>query len=269
MTEAAAENEIAAALDLFRASLDKRWALARDRARSEEVSREARPVAIALLALGDREEPGRFELREALALTSLLGRRVGTLEITPTATLSVLPALLASLELDADLREQLEPVFIEGFVAGREERLSEEHAARLGDAIVYVALLPRLWSAFIGGAQEASVIEAALEGIGRKLLEHDAAALLVHVARLEAPSPETAAQVFTLDATCRMLGVRCIFAGVSDDLQRAAEERGLDLSLVEIEADPADAFQLALEACALSVRQGRGFGEALRRFVGR
>lgn len=267
VVDAGATAEVEAPLEAFERALERSFVLRCDQTMAAEVAREARPVAIALAALAGVDSDG-LEAREATALTSLLGRRVGVLGLTPTAMLTVLPLLLEAMDLPHTLGARLQPVFVEGYVAAREEGLEDTNAERMARGVVDFEPLPRLRVVSIGGEQTASALEPVLDELGRRLLDKDAAALLVHVQRLTRPRPETAARVFTLDATCRMLGVRCIFVGVQPDLRASAEERGLDLTLVECVSEPAEAFRVAAETCGWTVRE-RGFGPALRRFVGR
>lgn len=245
-------------------------ALARDRELADALAVEARPIAEALLeASATTVDPRAPELREALALTSLLGRRAAALGATPTAALAIAPCLIAASEredLDA-LIEPLRAVCLEGYVAAREDALREDGARRAADAISVVTLAPGCVAVLVSGDQDADEIERVFEELGRRLLDGGARACLVSCAGLREPDRERARQLFAVHATCTMLGVECTYAGVPDGWREAAREAGLDLSYVRFEPDFASGMRAALFACGLELRARAGIGDVLRRFV--
>lgn len=253
-----------------------RVSLARDRALAEPLAIEIRPVAEALLeglAGVDRVEPSRGELREALAMASLLGRRAATLGATPTGALAIVPLLLeAASEEDPraiELMEALRAVCMEGYVATREESVEERAARRVADAIPMLEAAPGCFVIAPAGVQDADQLERVMDDAGRRLLERDARACVIDASGLREPDPERARRLFAIEESCRMLGVTCIFAGVDAPWLRAARDAGLDVGLVRIAPDFATALALAFEACGLETRPKASLSAVLRRFVGR
>lgn len=254
-----------------------RVALARDRERADALAIEARPVAEALLeglSSAERVDAEANELREAIALASLLGRKAGDLDLTPTGALEVAPALVAAVAGEghaeaSELEPTLRAVCLEGYVAAREERLEERAARRAAEAIPVVELVPRCIVVLPSGLQSAEELERLADDVGRRLLDRDARACLVHAAGLREPDRERASQLFALQATCRMLGVRCVFSGVGPAWREAAEEAHLDLTDLHLAPTLSAGLGAALEACGYELRERPALGGVLRRLVGR
>lgn len=261
----------------FEARFGARVALDRDRARAAELAFEVRPVAQALLeglAHASAVEPEAPELREAMALASLLGRRAGDLGVTPSGALAVVPVLLdvASAEAGAvdagALEEPLAAVCLEGYVAAREERLEERAVRRAADAIPLVEVVPGCFAVLPAGRQSADELERVADEVGRTLLERDARACLVHAGGLAPPDHGRVAPLFAIHGACRMLGVPCIYSGLSDAWRRAAAAAPLDLSDVRLEPTFARGLAAALDAVGLETRPRAALGQVLRRLVG-
>ncbi len=250
--------------------------LRRDRALAAELAIEARPVAEALVTGvrgASRVDPEDGALREAVALASLLGRRAAVLGATPSAAVLIVPCLVeAAASEDARARALLEPlraVCMEGYVAAREEALDARSARRAAEAIGVVEAAPGCVCVVVAGAQDAGELERAVDELGRDLLDRDARACVVDAGGLAAPDPEVARQLFALHVTCSMLGVRCIFARVSEGWRSAAREAGLDLSEVSFAPDFASGLREALAAVGVELRARAGLGDVLRRMVRR
>lgn len=247
-----------------------------DRALAPELAIEARPVAEALvtgLRGAARVDVEDGALREAVALASLLGRRAGVLGATPSAAVAIVPCLIDAAEAeDARARALVEPlraVCVEGYVAAREEALEARAARRAAEAIGVVDAAPGCVCVIVAGMHDAGELERAFDELGRGLLDRDARACLIDAGGLEAPDPEVARQLFALHATCAMLGVRCVFARVSDGWRVAAREAGLDLTDVSFAPDFASGLREALAAVGVDVRPRAGLGDVLRRMVRR
>lgn len=256
----------------FADSLTQRLRLGRDRALREELAWETRPLVQALIEgidgaeRIDREAP---ELREALALASLLGRRAAALGATPTAALHVAPALVEQLGEAAPLLDPLREVIVEGYVSEREEALQAEGARRAAGAIPIVRLVPGLFVSLPRGDQAAEHLEEHADELGRRLLDGDARALIVHAVGLERPDRERASHLFGVHAACTMLGVTAIFAGVGDDWTAAARERGVDVEELRLVRTLDEALEMALTECGYVLRPRPALDRVWRRLVGK
>lgn len=275
-SEAALSEAAARVAGRFAGALRERVALTRDRDLADTLASEVLPVAEALLdGLGaasrvDRDAP---ELREALALTSLLGRRAALLGVTPTGALAIVPALIAALSGETDrgaaLSQALIEVCIEGYVAERDEQAAERAAARAAKAIPVVEVAPGCVVVIAAGLQDAGELERVIDDVGRVLLERGARACVMDAGALEAPDPERARYLFAIHATCMMLGVECVFSRVSDAWIAAGRDAGLRTEELRVEPQLTEALRIALAACDLELRRRAGLGDVLRRMVKR
>lgn len=251
-----------------------RVALERDRTVAPALATETRPVAEALiegcrgLARIEREAG---ELREAVALASLLGRRAAVLGATPTGALEIVPALLEAVSSEepraVELLDALRSVCIEGYVAAREEAIDERAARRAADAIPMIEVAPECFAVLPAGAQDADELERVLDELGRRLLDRGARVCIVDASKLLGPDPERARRLFAIQETCRMLGVACVFTALDAAWRQAARDAGMELGDARFEPDFEAALRAGLEACGLELRQRRGLAEALRRFA--
>lgn len=289
------------AADWFGDRFASRVTLACDRHRAPELAIEARPVIEALLqglrglredsaaALRgeDRRElvspdgtrpagppidPRANELREAVALASLLGRRAGILELTPTAVLEIVPALLDAVRREGyaeaeQLASTLTAVSLEGYVAARDERLEERASRRAADAVPIIELVPQCFAFFPAGLQSPEELERLADEVGRRLLERNAVACLVHAGALSRPDRERAASLLGLHSAGQMLGVQCIFSGLDEGWRRAAEEAHLDLTGVRLEPTLSAGLHAALHACGYELRRRPALGGVFRRLL--
>lgn len=222
-----------------------RAALAHDRELAEPLALEAQPV---LQALAE-------SAAEASALANLLGRRAGLLGLTPGGVLAVAPALVDSVDDNAeDVLHTLNALCLEGYVAAREEVSAQQGAERAAAAIAQCMFAQGCVGVFVRGDQDADAMEARLSEIARDLLDRDAKACVVHAARLIRPSRDRAMKLFSLAYSCRLLGVRCIYSAVGDDWLKAAEEGGFDLNEVEVDPSFESALNKVLAHCGLQVR---------------
>lgn len=260
----------------LRETFPERVPLRCDRELADALALEARPVAEALLeglAGTASADPHSGELREAIAMASLLGRRAADLGATPSGTLTLIATLteLASREDPRALEvlDSLREVAIEGYVAAREERMEREAAQRTADAIAILEPVSGCLVIALAGQQDADELERVLEEAGRRLLERNAKACVVDTGQLRQADADRARQVFAFDATCRMLGVACIFASVAPEWRRAARDAGFDTDALRLAPDFATGVAMALEACGLELRSRDRLGAVLRRIAPR
>jgi anti-anti-sigma regulatory factor len=259
----------------FRVIFEERAALSMDRHLAGPLSCEVRPVAEAILhgvQAAARVHADAPELRESLAFASLLGRRAAVLGATPTAALAIAGVLVEALTELGETRasalgDALRDVCVEGFAAEREERANGAAARRAAAAIPIVEIASGCIAVFVAGDQDAEEIERVVDEVGKKLLERNARACVVDVAALTGNDRDRVRAIFGIHAACAMLGVRCIFTGVSERARAHAIESGIDLETISIERDVASGLRAALEICGLELRAKAALGDVLRRLV--
>jgi hypothetical protein len=259
---------IESAAERFAELFTQRVSLAGDRALAGDLAVEARPVFEALLvgAAGaariDAREP---ELREAIALASLLGRRAAVLGATPSAAISIAPLLIEALgraDLEA-LRDTIAAVSIEGYCAERDDQAAALAHRRAADAMPIVELAPGVIAFFPAGVQEPDELERVIDDLGRRLLERDARACVVHLGGLREPDRDRAGRVLAVRSTCAMLGVECVISGLSEAWARAAREARVELEELTIEPD----LSAALRRAGIEPREKSGIGQLLKRWI--
>lgn len=256
--------------------LERRYATTtpyrQDRELAPELALEARPVVESLLiaAEADPHERARvLDHHEGLAMVTLLGRRAGMLGATPTAALGLVRALFASFEevgcpVPAELYDDLVALCMEGFVAGREERLLDRTETVASEAQPIVRIADRVLLLFLCGTHPAERIEQVVDRFGRVMLQLEARAGLVDLSRLSDPTPDRAAEVFAAHSAARMLGADCIFTGVSDAWLGAAKEGRVDTELLAIEPSFEDALRRALAIGGWELRRTSWLPSPLR-----
>lgn len=241
----------------------------------EELVAEARPTVHSLLfasSLQAEASPRSLQRHEALAMATLFGRRVASLGMTPTAMMTLVPALLSALsaesvETDARLASELSTSCVEGFVRGREESVADEGDARVARTFITLEVAPDVLALFLAGDPTPESIEEAVEAFGRGLFGAEAKACVVEISGLRVESPRSARALFSIDETARMLGIRCVFSGASDRARAEARGAGLDLAALDFVPIFGDALRLALESARAGGRRGRWFGRRLEDFL--
>lgn len=264
--------ELRTIVDTFRARYQAGAPFSQDRALVDELALEVAPVAHALsFALGaaDPTDVLSTEHREGLAMLSLLGRRLGTLGATPTAALAVLPALIEGFEragrpIPAVLHEPLRAVYVEGYVAGREEHAASEVASRAVEAQPIVRIVAGCVVLFAGGNLEAEAIEQVVDRFGRAMFAANARSAVVDVEHLEGPDRSRAAELFGADATARMLGATCVFSAVSPEWLEAARTARVPTELLALEPTFELAVRRALAVAGYELRTARSLASRLR-----
>lgn len=267
--DATLENEAEAAaeaiLSRWQTGFEARALFAADRALAGELRHEARPTVHALLlgeALDTVEEPTSLEHHEAIAMTSLLGRRVAVLGVTPSSARRVLPALLAAFAetenpVPGSLGETLGDAFFEGYVRGGLERREDERLAAAAEAQPTLDLGDGLLALVLVGEHDPERLMERVEEFGRELFRREARACIVDLSGMGRPSRALAHVVFGVDASARMLGLRVRFTGV-DELWREL--------LVDVAGDPElIAVEPSFGAALAASREKGGVRERIRR----
>ena len=264
-------------LEAFRVRYRAGAPFRQDRELAEELVLEASPAVEALLfaqGAGAPDDAASLEHHEGLAMVTLLGRRAGTLGVTPTAALGLVNGLangFASVDrpLGVALLRALRAVFLEGYVAGREDLLNTAAAERAADAQAFVAVVPGCLALLLAGEQEADVIEEVVERFGRALLASDAKACIIDVSRLSSPTPDRAAEVLAADGAARMLGVSCVFVGTPEPWIDAARGARVNTDLVVFEPTFEVALRRVLPLCGLQLRRTSWLPGPLKSLLGR
>ncbi len=235
---------------------------AEDRILGPELVHEVAPVLETLArALSTDENAG---CHEAYALLTLLGRRAGVLGATPTAALVVLRAMVTALEDAAiapgpSLRDELTMVLLEGYSAGRDERMSADFRARLMRSQCSLRLAPHCCYFAPSGPLDPEALEHVFEEAAREFLREDGRACLLDLARLVAPSREdTARPVLEFCLQCRAVGGVVFLTGATAELSQELRALGLSDEVAEIVGDFAAAMTRVLAACGLELRARRG-----------
>ena len=201
---------------------------------------------------------------EGLAMLTLLGRRAGVLGITPTAALSIAPALADALsvaehKVTEGVRGTLQMVSMEGYVAGREERLLREGAERAAGALTWTTLAPRCLALWLAGEHEPEALRSVADDFGRELLRQDAASCLVDVTRLSEPTLERAREVMGVAHTARTLGVACFLVGASAAWQRLLFSDAFEAAPVQRFDTTEAALPDALAAAGVVMKPAKGW----------
>ncbi len=241
----------------------------------EEVIAEARPTVHSLLfasSLDTEGSPRDLQRHEAMAMATLFGRRVASLGMTPSVMMTLVPGLMGALEaegvdVDRALVRELSSVCVEGFVRGREESVTAEGDARVAQTFTTLEPAPGVFALVLAGDPSPESIEEALESFARALFGAEAKVCMLEVSGLSVGSPRLARALFSIDETARMIGVRCLFSGASEQSRVEAQGAGLDLDALEFHQNFGDALRFALECMRAEGRRGRFFGRRLEDFL--
>ncbi len=259
------DGPVASILSAFRDAYVRAAPFRQDRNSAEELGLEAAPAVEALtfaLSHASRQDVNVPEYREALALFSLLGRRAGTLGVTPTSALSIVPSIASALDalgtrVSPGVVDALQIVLLEGFVAAREERIVADAAARARESVPIYRIAPRCVVMILAGEHDADSLREIVEELGRRMFAADASSCLVDLTWLSGATPEGSAEVFAADATARMLGASCVFTGVDEAWQRAARDGRVSLDLVRIEPGFEEGLRIVLDLAGYELRAQR------------
>lgn len=225
-----------------------------DRQLAADMRAEARPAVDALVhalttgTTSDRESLGHHE---SLALVTLLARRAAVLGATPSGADRVVRSLRqAFADIDcpvpAEAIDALSLASLEGYVRGRDELAHEAAQAEAAQSLVTITLAPGLLVLRMYGAHESEQIESVVEEFARDLHRENAVVAIIDCSGLLKAGRRRAAALLAVDESARMLGVHCVFAGVSAEWKTAFLEAGADDALLDIEERYEDGLKVAL-----------------------
>ncbi|MFT3922649.1 MAG: hypothetical protein QM778_08960 [Myxococcales bacterium] len=253
---------IEAMLAIFERAYRQGVAFREDRLLGPDLSHEVRPVLEALAQLG----PGASDdtcCHEAYALLTLLGRRAGVLGATPTAALALLQALFAALSeedsaLSSELEMRCQVVVLEGYCAGRDERVTAELRASVAKHQVSLSLAPRCRYLALAGPLELDALEQVLDEAARDFLRDDALACLLDVSRLDGwPSERMARALLEFCLACRALGGSVVMVGLGAELHGELQRLGMSGDSVAVAASFAVGLAQVLDSAGHELRPSR------------
>ena len=239
---------------------------AQDRLLADELMIESRPALSSLrrsfAAANWAPDLGAIDHREGLALLSLLGRRAAGLGVTPTAAWALLRAVTSAILFEAgdqraDLRDGLDVVFLEGFMAGRDDRLLDASRVAAAGALATFEPWPRCLLLPLAGDHDADVLREVVEDFGRRLFKADARSCVVDLSQLRGPAPDRASEVFTADSAARMLGAHCYFVTGGTTWIEQARVARVPIELLRFAPTLTDALVQALADAGADLRRAR------------
>ncbi|QQR89251.1 MAG: hypothetical protein IPJ88_13700 [Myxococcales bacterium] len=188
-----------------------------------EWSRDGRQITAMELQSGDFRS-AVHGVGRSLARSGLSETKAGTL-------LDVFVELLPLSQMSSKACSLIRALFWEGFSRGHEERWQEQQSDVWKRAQIIRELADGVVVLFLSGHLEPEAISDVVEDLGHRLLRNDTRKIVVDLKQLEDPNRYRAAEAFSVDATARVLGIPCVFCGVSQGWKSAAQEAGLmDLS---------------------------------------
>lgn len=225
-----------------------------DRQLAADMRNEARPAVDALVhALTTGTTSDRISLghHESLALVTLLARRAAVLGATPSGADRVVRALRQAFDdierpVPREAIDALSLASLEGYVRGRDELAREAAQEEAAQSLVTVPLAPGLLALRLYGFHESEQLDTVVEEFARELHRRGAEVAIVDCSGLLKPGRRRAAALLAVDESARMLGVRCVFAGVSTQWQGAFQEAGADPALLDISEKYEDGLRVAL-----------------------
>ena len=238
----------------------------------DDVLAEVMPLLPLLSELPVEERAGgdfeSFEFRECFTVLTLVGRRLALLDLTPTTAVAV--TRLALRAVDPSCEAGVErfawhavAAAVEGFVLGREERVSQVAMERAASCLQPLRIDGSVFALVISGAHEPAVLNGCVDALGRAMLDADVEFAIVDLTQLGEPNQERAIAVFSADEIAKMLGGQCIFAGVDQRWRAAATDARIPLDAMQIAPSLADALEAARNSLDRAANAGRSKWRAL------
>ncbi|MFZ1864604.1 MAG: hypothetical protein WAU39_10310 [Polyangiales bacterium] len=200
-----------------------------------------------------------FAFRECFTALTLLGRRLALLDLTPTSTLQLVELALRATggrewRSTGSFEQRAVAAAIEGFVMGREERVTQAAEARAAKTLKPLRLDDDVFALFVTGMHDATVLSECVDALGRMMLDAGAETAIVDFTQLGEPNRERAAAMFAADEVARMLGAVCFFTGLDWQWKAAALEAHVPLEALHVVPTVAEALSVARK----STRPRRG-----------
>jgi hypothetical protein len=214
---------------------------------------------------GDYES---FEFREYFTVLTLLGRRLALLDLTPSAAIQIVRLALRSVEESAESptgefsRRSIAAV-VEGFVLGREERVTQTAEARAAKPLKPLRIDDDAFALIVSGVHEPTALSECVDALGRAMLNADVDIAIVDLTQLGEANAERAAAVFAADEVTRMLGGVCFFTGVDSRWKAATADAGISLDAMHTAANLAEALAAARRTSGHATEGGGPIWRAL------
>jgi hypothetical protein len=191
-----------------------------------------------------------FQFRECFTVLTLLGRRLALLDLTPTAAVQVVDLALLAIDrthepMTSDFGRRARTAAVEGFVRGREERVTANAEARASRPVRPLRIDRNTFALIISGVHEPSTLSEHVDALGRAMLDADAAIAIVDLSQLGEPDRDRARAIFSAEEVARMLGAACIFSGVDPRWQAAASDARIHLEELQVVSTLARALEKA------------------------
>ena len=215
-----------------------------------------------------------FQFRECFTVLSLLGRRLALLDLTPSTAIEVVRLILASTEGEANplptrFSQRAVEAAVEGFVLGREERVTEASEARAARHLQPLRIDESAFALILTGVHEPAVFGDCVDALGRAMLDTGIEIAIVDLSQLGEPNGERVAAILAADEIARMLGGVCIFSGIDSRWRAAARDAGIELDALQIAPNLGDALASARATSQRTAEDRklnwRGLIERLRR----
>lgn len=212
-----------------------------------------------------------FGFRECFTVLALVGRRLALLDLTPTSAIQVMRLALHSLDQAGESQaeefaERAVAAAMEGFVLGREERVAQVAEARAAAPIEPLRIDPSIFALIMSGVHDPTILSDRVDALGRAMLDSDVELAIVDLTQVGEPNRERAIALFAADEIARMLGGRCLFAGVDARWRAAAADARIPLEAMHVAPNLAGALA---EARILDDRGSKTPNQRWRRLLGR
>ena len=140
----------------------------------------------------------------------------------------------------------LAAVAAEGFSASTLSRLSRDQQRRLAAATPVFALPGETVLVAATGLPDAGSVEAVVDRATRLALGLERPSVIVDLSHLGEVGPEALSGLLALADDVERLGGRCVVTGLSERLERAAAEAGVDLAALATRTDVSAALPDAM-----------------------
>ena len=225
-----------------------------DKTHADELSAEAWPVIQTLVSTG--------ESYESQTMVTLLGRRLGQMQLSALTMSYLLPTITQSLcdhqrPLPTALATQLNGMCTEGYVRAVQEAQDTQHQEAMAESVPVVFPIPGCAALILTEGLSVDSAAEVADRFGRILLKKDAKSAIVDVSRVRDKDVRNAAIQHAVEAT-KMLGVLCVVV-----VSPLNQEEGLDAD-IDIYVKFSDALRAACRAEGIMLRS---LPKMMRRFT--
>lgn len=234
------------------------------------------PPALDALARGYRIslsgswEQDRVALSEGFALFNLLCRGAGLLGATPTASVALARATIATLRkqglaLPDACSEELLVIAVEGYSAGRDELRERSLREIAATSQVWFSLAPRCFCVFLAGSLLPDALERLCDDLARQLFRAQARSALIDVSRLHEAGEDQARAIVAFARTLSELGVEVTLYEERERLAPWYAQLALPMPGVHQSRHLHQAIARSLQAAGYDLRARGRLGELIDR----